>query len=77
MATSGSIARLLNNHRLDRHAGISGEMIRDVMGQRVDKRFDAFRAPARARNGSRTMLIFAVHRTIEIALVNSPYVHFH
>ena len=49
-------------------AGISGEMIRDMMVQCVELRFGSIRAPHRVQwltdNGS----IFAAHKTIEIAL---------
>src|SRR5690242_13163203 len=49
-------------------AGISGEMIRDMMVQCVERRFATFRAPHRVQwltgNGS----IFAAHKTIEIAM---------
>ena len=49
-------------------AGISGEMIRDMMVQCVERRFGSIRAPHRVQwltdNGS----IFAAHKTIEIAL---------
>ena len=48
--------------------GISGEMIRDIMVQCVERRFGTFRAPHRVQwltdNGS----IFAAHKTIEIAV---------
>ena len=48
--------------------GISGEMIRDMMVQCVERRFGTFRAPHRVQwltdNGS----IFAAHKTIEIAV---------
>jgi transposase InsO family protein len=42
-------------------AGVSGEMIRDMMVECIERRFGTFRAPD---NGS----IFAAHKTIEIAL---------
>jgi putative transposase len=49
-------------------AGISGEMIRDMMVQCVERRFGTFRAPHRVQwltdNGS----IFAAHKTVEIAM---------
>ena len=49
-------------------AGISGEMIRDMMVQCVEQRFGDVRAPHRVQwltdNGS----IFAADRTIEIAV---------
>ena len=48
--------------------GISGEMIRDMMVQCVERRFGTFHAPHRVQwltdNGS----IFAAHKTIEIAV---------
>ena len=50
-------------------AGISGEMIRDMMVQCVERRFQAIRAPNRVQwltdNGS----IFAAYKTVEIAMV--------
>ena len=49
-------------------AGISGEMIRDMMVQCVEQRFCDIRAPRKVQwltdNGS----IFAAHRTLEIAV---------
>lgn len=49
-------------------AGISGEMIRDMMVQCVERRFGTFRAPHRVQwltdNGS----IFAAHKTVEIGI---------
>ena len=49
-------------------AGISGEMIRDMMVECVERRFGTFRAPHRVQwltdNGS----IFAAHKTVEIAM---------
>ena len=49
-------------------AGISGEMIRDMMVECVERRFGTYRAPHRVQwltdNGS----IFAAHKTVEIAM---------
>jgi putative transposase len=49
-------------------AGVSGEMIRDMMVQCVEKRFGAIRAPHRVQWLSDNGSIFAAHKTIEIAL---------
>ena len=49
-------------------AGISGEMIRDMMVQCVEQRFGAMRAPHPVQWLSDNGSIFAAHRTIEIAL---------
>jgi putative transposase len=53
-------------------AGISGEMIRDMMVQCVEQRFGDIRAPHKVQwltdNGS----IFAANRTLEIAAALSP-----
>jgi transposase InsO family protein len=48
--------------------GISGEMIRDMMVQCVERRFAAMRAPHPVQWLSDNGSIFAAHRTIEIAL---------
>jgi transposase InsO family protein len=48
--------------------GISGDMIRDMMVQCVEKRFGAIRAPHPVRWLSDNGSIFAAHKTIEIAL---------
>ena len=49
-------------------AGISGEMIRDMMVDCVEKRFGAMRAPQPVQWLSDNGSIFAAHRTIEVAL---------
>jgi putative transposase len=49
-------------------AGISGEMIRDMMVQCVEKRFGTIRAPHPVQWLSDNGSIFAAHKTIEIAL---------
>jgi putative transposase len=49
-------------------AGISGEMIRDMMVRSVEQRFGAIRAPHSVQWLSDNGSIFAAHRTIEIAL---------
>jgi transposase InsO family protein len=49
-------------------AGISGEMIRDMMVRSVEQRFGAIRAPHPVQWLSDNGSIFAAHRTIEIAL---------
>jgi transposase InsO family protein len=49
-------------------AGISGEMIRDMMVRCVEQRFSTIRAPHPVRWLSDNGSIFAAHRTIEIAL---------
>jgi len=49
-------------------AGISGEMIRDMMVRCVEQRFDTLRAPHPVQWLSDNGSIFAAHRTIEIAL---------
>ena len=49
-------------------AGISGEMIRDMMVQCVEKRFGAIRAPHPRQWLSDNGSIFAAHKTIEIAV---------
>jgi putative transposase len=49
-------------------AGISGEMIRDMMVQCVERRFAAIRAPHRVQWLSDNGSIFAAHKTIDIAL---------
>jgi putative transposase len=49
-------------------AGISGEMIRDMMVRSVEQRFGASRAPHPVQWLSDNGSIFAAHRTIEIAL---------
>src|SRR6202035_3666739 len=49
-------------------AGISGEMIRDMMVQCVEQRFGAIRAPHSVQWLSDNGSIFAAHKTIEIAL---------
>jgi transposase InsO family protein len=49
-------------------AGISGEMIRDVMVHCVEQRFGASRAPHPVQWLSDDGSIFAAHKTIEIAL---------
>jgi len=49
-------------------AGISGEMIRDMMVRCVEQRFGAIRAPHTVQWLSDNGSIFAAHRTIEIAL---------
>src|ERR1700730_14153172 len=49
-------------------AGVSGEMIRDMMVDCVEKRFGAIRAPHPVQWLSDNGSIFAAHRTIEIAL---------
>jgi transposase InsO family protein len=49
-------------------AGISGEMIRDMMVRCVEQRFGAIRAPHPVQWLSDNGSIFAAHRTIEIAL---------
>jgi putative transposase len=51
-------------------AGISGEMIRDMMVRSVDQRFGTIRAPQPVQWLSDNGSIFAAHRTIEIALVS-------
>jgi transposase InsO family protein len=48
-------------------AGISGEMIRDMMVECVEKRFGAFCAPRRVQWLSDNGSIFAAQKTIEIA----------
>ena len=56
-------------------AGISGEMIRDMMVQCVEKRFGTIRAPHPVQWLSDNGSIFAAHKTIDIALaLNSPRV---
>ena len=49
-------------------AGISGEMIRDMMVRCVEQRFGAIRAPHPVQWLSDNGSIFAAHRTIDIAL---------
>jgi len=49
-------------------AGISGEMIRDMMVRCVEQRFGTLRAPHPVQWLSDNGSIFAAHRTIEIAL---------
>ena len=49
-------------------AGVSGEMIRDMMVDCVERRFGAIRAPHPVQWLSDNGSIFAAHRTIEIAL---------
>ena len=49
-------------------AGISGEMIRDMMVHCVERRFGAIRAPHPVQWLSDYGSIFAAHRTIEIAV---------
>ena len=49
-------------------AGISGEMIRDMMVRCVEQRFGAIRAPHPVQWLSDNGSIFAAHRTIEIAV---------
>ena len=49
-------------------AGISGEMIRDMMVRCVEQRFGTIRAPHQVQWLSDNGSIFAAHRTIEIAL---------
>src|SRR3981189_163381 len=49
-------------------AGVSGEMIRDMMVDCVEKRFGATRAPQPVQWLSDNGSIFAAHRTIEVAL---------
>jgi transposase InsO family protein len=49
-------------------AGISGEMIRDMMVRCVEQRFGDIRAPHPGQWLSDNGSIFAAHRTIEIAL---------
>src|SRR4030088_2292114 len=49
-------------------AGVSGEMIRDMMVDCVEKRFGATRAPPPVQWLSDNGSIFAAHRTIEVAL---------
>jgi transposase InsO family protein len=49
-------------------AGISGEIIRDMMVHCVEQRFAAIRAPHSVQWLSDNGSIFAAHRTIEIAL---------
>ena len=57
-------------------AGISGEMIRDMMVRCIEKRFDAIRAPHPLQSLSDNGSIFAAHRTIEIAFAQ-PDAVFH
>ena len=49
-------------------AGISGEMVRDMMVRCVEKRFGTIRAPHPVQWLSDNGSIFAAHKTIEIAL---------
>jgi putative transposase len=49
-------------------AGISGEMIRDMMVRSVEQRFSGIRAPHPVQWLSDNGSIFAAHKTIEIAL---------
>ena len=49
-------------------AGISGEMIRDIMVRCVERRFGDIRAPHPVQWLSDNGSVFAAHRTIEIAL---------
>ena len=49
-------------------AGISGEMIRDMMVRSVERRFGTLRAPHPVQWLSDNGSIFAAHKTIEIAL---------
>ena len=49
-------------------AGISGEMIRDMMVRCVEQRFGAIRAPHPVQWLSDNGSIFAAHRTLEIAV---------
>jgi putative transposase len=49
-------------------AGISGEMIRDMMVRCVEQRFGSLRAPQPVQWLSDNGSIFAAHKTIEIAL---------
>ena len=53
-------------------AGISGEMIRDMMVRCVEQRFGAIRAPHPVQWLSDNGSIFAAHRTVEIALALNP-----
>jgi transposase InsO family protein len=48
-------------------AGISGEMIRDMMVHCVEQRFGDTRAPRKVQWLSDNGSIFATHRTLEIA----------
>ena len=48
-------------------AGVSGEMIRDMMVEAVERRFGGYRAPTRVQWLSDNGSIFAAHRTLEIA----------
>lgn len=48
-------------------AGISGEMIRDMMVEAVERRFGTFRAPDPVQWLSDNGSIFAAHRTLKIA----------
>jgi putative transposase len=49
-------------------AGVSGEMIRDMMVECVEKRFGSFRAPHKVQWLSDNGSIFASHKTVAIAL---------
>lgn len=49
-------------------AGVSGEMIRDMMVECIERRFGTFRAPHRVQWLSDNGSIFVAHKTIEIAL---------
>jgi putative transposase len=49
-------------------AGISGEMIRDIMVRCIERRFGAIRAPHPVQFLSDNGSIFAAYRTVEIAL---------
>jgi putative transposase len=49
-------------------AGISGDMIRDMMVQCVERRFGSIRASHRVQWLTDKGSIFAAHKTIEIAL---------
>ena len=53
-------------------AGISGEMIRDMMVRRVGQRFSDIRAPHPVQWLSDNGSIFAARRTIEIAVALNP-----
>jgi transposase InsO family protein len=54
--------------RVATSAGISGEMIRDMMVHCVEQRFGAIRAPHPVQWLSDNGSIFAAHKTIEIAV---------
>ena len=67
VASPWTVMTARSSTRVATTAGISGEMIRDMMVQCVEQRFGDIRAPQKAQwltdNGS----IFAANRTIEIA----------